>query len=227
MPKQILVLTLCWLLYACQSEPKQIEYGPRWKKEYATSVPELRKVKYTWQDTVQHYSMTVSYPAILNTPAFSQLVQQSIDENKAQFEFFIRDFDGENRTLNGSFEIIHRSDSVVSIKMLYEWAVPGTSVLQYRFGNLNYQPATESSISLPMIFRSGVDYRRLLKDKLSEKIRSEYNLEEVEITEEDLNTFIIGKRYLEFYKVLYPELMEPAPKAIRVPYREIQEELAW
>ena len=227
MLKQVLVLVLGCLLSACQSEPEQIAYGPRWEKEYATRVPELRKVKYTWQDTIQHYKMTVSYPAILNNPAFSQLIQQSIDENKAQFESFIRDFDGENRTLNGSFEAIHRSDSVVSIKMLYEWAVPGTSVLQYRFGNLNYQPATETKIGLPMVFRSGVDYKHLLKDKLSEKIYAEYNLEDVEITEEDLNTFIIGKRYLEFYKVLYPELMEPAPKAIRVSFREIQKELAW
>jgi len=129
--------------------------------------------------------------------------------------------------LHSAYEVVQVSDSVVSVRQLYEWAVPGTSVLQYRYNNINYQPATQEEITLGRLFRGGVDYPVLLKEKLAQKIAAQYELKEVKVDARDLSTFIIGKDYLEFYKVLYPELMEPEPKVVRISFEELREELAW
>lgn len=221
-----LVLFLSIGLMSCQSEPPP-QYGPKPEKEYATRVPQLQRITYRWQDTTLGYEMKVVYPAIRNDEAFNQLAQQKLGESREAFEAFIADFGRSNNQLFSEYETVQVSDSVVSVRQQYEWAVPGTSVLQYRYNNINYQPGTQEEITLGRLFREGVDYPVLLKEKLRQKMAAQYELEEVEMDARDLSTFIIGKDYLEFYKVLYPELMEPEPKAIRIPFAEMKEELAW
>jgi hypothetical protein len=212
---------------SCQSDPLP-EYGPRLKKEYATRVPTVQKIAYSRQDTVYGYEMKVSYPAIQNNDAFNQLIQEKIRASREDFERFVADFDREARNeLTADFELIHVTDSIVSIRHQYEWAVPGTSVLQYRFNNINFLPATNTSIGLEQLFRQGVDYRPLLSKLIKEKVKAEYELRLEEVTEATLQSFVVGKNYIEFYIVLYPEIMEPEPKAIRIAFEQIREELAW
>ena len=59
------------------------------------------------------------------------------------------------------------------------------------------------------------------RQRLQDKIQSRFKVQ-VPITDADLATFTIGGSFLEFYKVLYPEVMEPDPKAIRIEFSELK-----
>lgn len=212
------------IIYSCQTEPS---YGPIPQKKYATRTPQLIQMQYTYEDTAQGYRMEIMMPALQNNPEFSAIITQSLQENRAHFENFIRDFGRQNNALTSEFETIQLTDSIVSIRQNYIWAVPGTSVLQYSFGHINFQPATKKKIPLKDIFREGVDYRSLVIATLKEKIKESYGLEEVAINEKDINAFVIGADFFEFSKVLYPEVMEARPRLIRIPFSDWNDELAW
>jgi hypothetical protein len=213
------------LLLACQADIKEAEAPV--PKARADQLPTLRKVVYSWEDTVRHYKMKATYPALLNNLPFGALVSQKMEENKSRFEAFIADFGETNNILTSDFELVQFTDTIISIRQVYEWAVPGTSVLQYRFGHINFQPATAEVITLESLFRKDVEYKQLLTRKLQERIAGDYQLAEVEITDEDLGTYIIGEDYLQFDKVLYPALMQPEPVSIRIPFADIRKQLLW
>lgn len=225
MNKIILCFLAAWLLLSCQADVKKKEEPPA--KVRATRLPELRTVVYSWEDTIKHYEMKLTYPALLNNAHFSELVTEEMEENKARFEAFIADFGETNNVLASDFELVQLTDTVISIRQVYEWAVPGTSVLQYSFGHINFQPATQEEISLASLFREEASYKQLLTQKLEAWIVFNYKLKDIEITDEDLDTYIIGEDYLQFDKVLYPYLLQPEPVAIQIPFSGIREHLLW
>jgi hypothetical protein len=219
-----LLVIVFFMVCSCQTESP---YGSKPQKKYAKEIPQLIQMQYIYEDTILGYRMEVMMPAIQNNPEFSAIVNQYLQENKSHFEEFISDFGRQNNVLVSEFETIQLTDSIISIRQNYIWAVPGTSVLQYSFGHINFQPATREKIRLKDIFREGVDYRLLVTTALKEKIKTEYNVENISINEQDINAFVIGRDYIEFSKVLYPDVMEPEPQLIRIPFSEWAEELTW
>lgn len=171
-----------------------------------------------------HYALEIKYPAIREHEAFNAAVRSNLETAINEFTAFIEDFEGEGRVLTSEYQLIRNTSLVTSVQQRYEWAVPGVSTLQYRFHNVNYNPETRQLISLGSLFREGVVYPPLLKKKLVEKISARFEVTP-EITDEDLQTFVIGPDYLEFYKVLYPDVMDPEPKAFRVPFSELEKVL--
>ena len=225
MNRIIIFCLSAWLLPGCQADIKKTEEIP--PKVRATRLPELRKVVYNWEDTIKHYKMKVTYPALLNNARFSELVSQEMEENKTRFEAFIVDFGETNNVLASDYELVQYTDTVISIRQVYEWAVPGTSVLQYSFGHINFQPAINEIISLESLFRKDVQYKQLLKGKIEEWIKANHKLTNIKVTDEDLDTYIIGEDYLQFDKVLYPELMQAEPIIIKIAFTDIRTQLLW
>lgn len=219
------VLSLC-LLAACAPDRQPEGQSRPEAKRIPGPPPQLTSITFTREDTVLQYSARVTYPGIREDLAFNQAVQDALKSALDTFEAFIRDFSGGGRTLNSEYQPVQASDTVVSIRQVYEWAVPGTSTLQYDFHNINYDPSARRLITLEALFKPGEDYRSLLRRRLQDKIRASFKVK-VDVTDADLATFTIGGNYLEFYKVLYPEVMEPEPKAIRIEFSELKGRLRW
>ena len=216
----IFLLALC-LLAACAPDQQAAEQSPPKEKRIPGPPPQLVSITFSREDTALHYSARVTYPGIREDLAFNQAVQASLKSALDNFEAFIQDFNGEGRTLRSEYQAVQLSDTVASIRQMYEWAVPGTSTLLYDFHNINYNPSTHQLIELESLFKPGTDYRSLLRQRLQDKIQSRFKVQ-VPITDADLATFTIVGSFLEFYKVLYPEVMEPDPKAIRIEFSELK-----
>ena len=212
---------LC-LLSACRSDEKSTqesqESGP--EKVIVFPGPEVTTIGFSRKDTVLDYTLDIKYPAIREHEAFNAAVRFNLETAINEFTTFIKDFEGEGRVLTSEYKLIRNTSLITSVQQQYEWAVPGVSTLQYRFHNVNYNPETKQLISLGSLFREGVAYQALLRKKLVEKISTRFG-STPEITNEDLQTFVIGPDYLEFYKVLYPEVLDPEPKAFKVTFLEL------
>ncbi len=221
----LLFCTALLLFAACRSDNKAPQESPELAKAaVAGPGPEIITIGFSREDSVLHYSLDISYPAIRGQEVFNAAVRAGMERAIDDFIAFIKDFNSENRVMSSEYQLVQNTARVASIRQMYVWAVPGTSTLLYRFHNVNYDPEADALISLESLFREGVDHRALLKERLAEKISSHYKVE-AEITEEDLQTFVIGPDHLEFYKVLYPALMEPEPKAFQLKFSELSGKL--
>jgi hypothetical protein len=210
------------LLAACGSDqPAQDAAEQPWQPKVYGPVPELTDIGFSREDEQLKYQVSITYPGIRGDQAFNALMQQSIQDAIARFEDFIRDFEGEGRTLEGKYEAIQLSDTIVSIKQVYEWAVPGTSILLYDVHGINYDPVAKRAISLSAFFPAGREFRPNLRKLLNAKIKKQHGVA-VEVRNDDLESFTIGSDYLEFYKVLYPDVMVPEPQALRVGLNELK-----
>ncbi|MCB0570478.1 MAG: hypothetical protein KDC66_11965 [Phaeodactylibacter sp.] len=200
------------------------QQGGQQAKRIPGPAPELVSITFTREDTVKHYSAQVTYPGIREDLAFNQAVQAALKSAIDNFEAFIQGFNSENRVMTSEYQVVQVSDTVVSIRQVYEWAVPGTSTLQYDFHNINYDPSAKKLIGLAQLFKPGVDYQSLLRARIQDKIEARFKVK-ADVTDADLATFTIGGDFIEFYKVLYPEVMEPEPKAIRAAFSELKGKL--
>ena len=207
---------------ACRSDEKteSESSGPLLAAE-AGPGPEITTIGFSREDTVLHYTLDIRYPAIRGEEVFNDAVRANLEKAINEFTTFIQDFHTEGRVMRSEFQLVQNTSLVTSVRQMYEWAVPGTSTLQYRFYNVNFSPEAREIITLGSLFKEGKDYRELLAKRLSERIRARFKVE-VEVTPEDLETFVIGPGYLEFYKVLYPEVMDPEPKAFQVQFSELE-----
>ncbi|MCB0598552.1 MAG: hypothetical protein H6557_01270 [Lewinellaceae bacterium] len=215
------------LLSACRSDEKSTQASQQETPAIQSDAgpgPDITTIGFSRKDTVLHYALDIKYPAIREHEVFNTAVRHNLETAIDDFIGFIKDFEGEGRAMNSAYQLIRNTSRVTSIRQQYEWAVPGTSTLQYRFYNVNYNSEARALISLAGLFKEGVGYGPFLKAKLAEKIKSRFNIE-VGVTEEDLQTFVVGPDHLEFYKVLYPEVMDPEPKAFQVKFSEMGDKL--
>lgn len=224
MRKTTLFLSLALLMFStCRSDKEPAQENEPASSALATTGPgpEVTTIGFSRQDTVLQYSLDIKYPAIREHPAFNAAVNSNLSKAIDEFTAFIKGFNSGGRTMSSAYQLIQNTNRVTSIRQMYEWAVPGTSTLQYRFYNINYNPEAQELISLESLFRDGVNYQKLLKKRLEEKIEARFKVD-VEVTEEDLQSFVIGQDFLEFYKVLYPAVMDPEPKAFQVKFSELE-----
>ena len=210
------------LLSACRSDEKSTQASQERSPEKVVVFPgpEVTTIDFSRKDTVLGYTLDIKYPAIREHEVFNAAVRSNLEAAINEFITFIKDFEGEGRVLTSEYKLIRNTSLATSVRQQYEWAVPGVSTLQYRFHNVNYNPETKHLISLGSLFQEGAAYQPLLRNKLAEKISTRFEVTP-DITNEDLQTFVIGPDYLEFYKVLYPDVMDPAPKAFKVMFSEL------
>jgi len=211
------------LLSACRPDgkPAQESGAETSRLALAGPGPQITTIGFTREDTVLHYTLDIKYPAIREQEVFNQAVRSGMAAAIDEFIRFIREFDTENREMSAEYQVIQNTSLATSIRQMYVWAVPGTSTLQYRFRNVNYNPEAKTLIGLEDLFLQGAAYQGLLKKRLEEKIQARFKIK-AEVTDEDLFTFVIGPDYLEFYKVLYPDVMEPEPKAFQLKFSELE-----
>ncbi len=222
----LFLIFIALLCFACRSDDKPGQDGreaPLLEGD-AGPGPEVTTIGFSRKDTILHYTLDVKYPAIREHEVFNSAVNASLKTAIDEFTDFIQNFQAEGRVMSSEFQLIRNTGRVVSILQVYEWAVPGTSTLQYRIHNVNYNPEIRELISLGSLFREGVGYQQWLKERLEEKARARFKVE-VEFNDQDLQAFTIGQDHLEFYKVLYPELMDPEPKAFQVKFSEMGKKL--
>ncbi|MCB0581520.1 MAG: hypothetical protein KDD10_19695 [Phaeodactylibacter sp.] len=210
-------------LTACRSDPKTAEesQGEAAVQPAAGPGPQITTIGFTREDTVLHYALDIKYPAIREHEVFNGAVRAGLEAAIDEFTEFIKDFNSEGREMRSEYQLVQNTSRVTSVRQMYEWAVPGVSTLLYRFHNVNYNAEAKELIPLESLFRDGVGHRPLLRKRLAEKIRSRFKIE-AEVTDDDLQAFVIGPDYLEFYKVLYPEVMDPEPKAFQVKFSELE-----
>ena len=216
-----LLLISSGLMAACGPDKQPEEQAQAWQPKISGPVPELTAISFNREDTLLSYEASITYPGIQGDQVFNAIMQQVLKDAIGRFEEFIKDFEGAGRNLESKYEVVQLSDTVVSIRQVFEWFVPGTSIPLYDIQSINYAPTPKQVIELSAFFPPGKDYHTVLRKLLRAKIEKLYQLD-MEVRNDDLDGFTIGPDYLEFYKVLYPELMEPEPKAFRVGFSELK-----